>query len=421
MMDVRLTNSEMQAMKDCSRKAQLAYQLGIRPRTEPRPLRVGSAFHLGLDLFAQSRSGAIDLSLEACEAHVISKYDEHEPGGDPDSREHYEWEIEREILARMLAAYRWRWREADSSIRYIATEEAFDIPLVNPETGRSSRTFTLAGKIDKIISFEGNTEIVEHKTTTREIDPSTDVGQKYWQRLRIDSQISTYYIAAMALGYNPKDVLYDVVCIPTIEPCWLSQRDTKALKETGEYFYTFRGDDKPTSINMNQSGWGDMSGPRLDQWREEREYVLESKEVAGELIATVDGVRVDAKKGAKFDSTGAFAIKESVPMYGQRITADTFRRPDHYFIRRAIPRLEQDLQEHMYGVWELAQQFRRNRELGLWPKNDRHCIGFGTCPYFDLCTGGFDPRSFAEGKADLPDGFVVVDNIHQELPDSQED
>ena len=259
MMDQRLTNSEIQAMQDCARKAQLAYQLGIRPKAVSRPLRVGSAFHLGLDLFAQSMSGAIDMSLEACEAHVISKYDEHEPGGDPNSREHYEWEIEREILARMLAAYRWRWREADSSIRYLATEEAFDIPLVNPETGRSSRTFTLAGKIDKIISFEGNTEIMEHKSTTREIDPSTDLGQKYWQRLRIDGQISTYFIAAMAQGYKPKDVLYDVVRIPTIEPCLLSQRDTKVLKKTGEYLYTFRGDDKPTSINMNQSSCESMS------------------------------------------------------------------------------------------------------------------------------------------------------------------
>ncbi len=51
----------------------------------------------------------------------------------------------------------------------------------------------------------------------------------------------------------------------------------------------------------------------------------------------------------------------------------------------------------------------------MWPRNTSSCNGFGTCPYFDLCTGGF----IADGP--LPDKFCQVNNVHPELGDLNND
>lgn len=420
-MDQRLTNSQMRTFNQCPRKAQYAYQLGIRPVQTPRPLRIGSAFHLSLDLFAKSRLGHIDLTYPAIVRGVLDKYDEQRPGGGSTDEQKRDHEIEKEILRQMFEGYLWRWKDQDAELRIVSTEQGFEVPLVNPKTGRSSRTFVLAGKLDKIIAVGSTYQIQEHKTTTGEIDPSTDIGQRYFQRLRIDSQVSTYMIAAKHLGYDPKDVLYDVIRVPTIEPHWLTQGETKTLLETGEYRCKLvRGDEQTTSINMDTDGWPMMDDLQLKVWREERAFVVESKERGEDLLVTIDGEEVDAKKGAKYDANGSFAIRESISMFGKRILADMVRRHERYFQRRAIPRLESDLVEHMYGIWALAEQFKLYRELDLWPKNDSQCLSFGVCPYFGPCTSGFDPRKFKNGEQELPDGFIVVDDVHQELLEQEE-
>lgn len=414
-LDGRITNSQMQALKDCPRKAQLAYQLGIRTLKDAKPLRIGSAFHLAQDLFAQSKLGQIDLNEDAIVRGVLDKYEEFAPDGGAAQEEIQDFYIEKEILARMLAGYRWRWSEVDKGVHFIATERNFSIPLVNPETGRASRTFTLDGKIDKILGL-GKIQIIrEHKTTTGEIEPDKEAGHKYWLRLRIDSQISTYMIAAKVEGYDPRDVEYDVVRVPKVEPIMLTQRDTKVLVETGEYQNKFRGDESFTSINMNMAGWPMMSDVQMKEWREERVFVVDGDTTDGQFIVTVDGEQVEAKKGAKYDQNGSFAIRESTEMFGQRILADMGRRPNHYFQRKTIPRTPEDLEEHMYGTWAMAEYFRRCKDNDLWPRNDRHCLAYGQCQYFPLCTGGFSPRKFKAGEQELPEGFRIVEDVHQEL------
>ena len=311
-MDHRLTNSQLACAKTCLRKHQLVYVKGIRVDHEAMPLRMGKAFHLGLDQKAKGKS-ADDAILSA-----VATYDQAAPRF-RDQEHETDWLVEREIVSCLLSAYFWRWAEMDAAMRVIASECAFEMPLMNPETGRASRKFVYAGRIDKVVALpDGRLAVMEHKTSGSDLAPESD----YWKRLRIDSQISNYCLGARSLGHAVETVLYDVTRKPSIR-----------LKKT-----------------------------------------------------------------------------ETVAQYSERLIADIGERPDWYFARREIPRLNSDLTEAAFDLWQTAQIVGDCDRLNRWPRNTSSCIGFGRCSHFDLCTNGYDPES-----PDVPPGFMRVDDAHQEL------
>jgi hypothetical protein len=69
--------------------------------------------------------------------------------------------------------------------------------LINPATGRASQTRQLGGKLDVLVRDQDSRAlIIEHKTSSEDLGPGSD----YWRRLRMDPQISTYFVGARALG-----------------------------------------------------------------------------------------------------------------------------------------------------------------------------------------------------------------------------
>ncbi|MBE7558244.1 PD-(D/E)XK nuclease family protein [bacterium] len=54
-MDTRLTHSQRRCLDTCKRKHYLAYVLRIRPRTDGRALRIGSAVHHGIHLWTMGK------------------------------------------------------------------------------------------------------------------------------------------------------------------------------------------------------------------------------------------------------------------------------------------------------------------------------------------------------------------------------
>jgi len=327
-----LTNSQGNTFKMCARKHFFAYELGLRRIVDAQPLRFGSAFAFGLDRYRQGKYLAAEII-----ADTVRQYDAHRPSNDDD------WLIEREQIARLLVGYFWRWARMDQSLTILATELPFDMPLINPETGRASRLFTVAGVIDAIVKLpDGRIAIMEDKTSGQSLDVNSD----YWKRLRIDSQISIYWRAAEQLGYDVATVLYDVIRKPSIRPRKLTLVEKAGIKDSGRWY--------------------------------------------GEL-ATIpaDG-------------------RETPQMYGARLRKDMADRPDFYFARREIPRLQTDLQESDWDVWQTAKMIRECQKHNRWPRNTTACVGFGRCTYFDLCTDGFDPGT-------VPHGFEKVDDVHPEL------
>ena len=138
MIDKRLTHSQMQCAKTCLRKHQLAYVFGIRREVESIPMRIGSAFHFGLNLKANGESA------NSAVLGTMVQFDSTKPITDDDRL--YHWMIDREIIARLLSAYFWRWAEADAGIKIIGSEVAFNVSISNPATGHPMRIFRRAGK-----------------------------------------------------------------------------------------------------------------------------------------------------------------------------------------------------------------------------------------------------------------------------------
>lgn len=350
----------MQSLKKCKRHHWHRYELGVRPSVEAGYFRLGGVFHKGVEIYNRpgwcGPGGKIaDAIAEACQQYETT------PAWCKSDEQVFKWMVERETVAAMLAGYFWRWGDSDVIAETIASEQVFEMEIKNPETGRSTPNFKLAGKIDGIVRLkDGRLAVHEIKTTGEDIDAGSD----YWKRLRIDSQISTYVHAARRLGFAVETVLYDVAKKPDISPRQIPVLDTEGSKIV------------------------------LDEF----------------------GQRVRTKDGRKWRESGdaamGFALQTRIetPMeFGARFLADIDERPDHYFVRQEIPRLEADMGEFEQELWDQQLDLRQAQATGRWYRNTNACVGFGKCEYFDVCTNSVDLA------VTLPSGFERVENLHPEL------
>lgn len=342
-----LTHSRQSCFKTCRKQHYFGYELGIRRELDAKALRMGSAYHDGLE--ALGNGLGIDVACEWAAQHYENC---------PENFDAWEWSIERETVLRMLCGYDWRWQ--DYGLIHISSEPSFEIPLLNPETGRPTPNFNLAGKIDGIVQLkDGRLAVREAKLLGDDIGPDSSL----WRRMRIDHQVSLYVLAARRLGYEVDTVLYDVACKPGIKPS-----NVPVLDELG------------AKIVLNGSGIRVKTERGL--WRQtgdkEKGYVLQSRQMTADE-------------------------------WGEKLNEDIAARPDFYFARVEIARMDQDLKEYEYELWEIQQTMREAQRSGRWFRTvSKHTCDY--CPVFDLCSNkGFDP----EGT--LPEGYVRVSDVHPEL------
>lgn len=94
------------------------------------------------------------------------------------------------------------------------------------------------------------------------------------------------------------------------------------------------------------------------------------------------------------------AAPESHEDYLARIGAAVAAKPDEYFARIEVPRLDTERDEFAFDVWQLARAIREQQLAGVAPRNPDACFRFGApCPYFDVCAGSAsidDPLRFAQ-------------------------
>jgi hypothetical protein len=93
-----------------------------------------------------------------------------------------------------------------------------DAPIINPRTGRESRTFIFRGKIDRI----ENGVIIDWKTAA---DPDAFVMSR-----SIGFQAECYAIAAEHAGIHVSQLCYRIIRTPALRP---SREDRSAEKATG--------------------------------------------------------------------------------------------------------------------------------------------------------------------------------------------
>jgi hypothetical protein len=98
----------------------------------------------------------------------------------------------------------------------------------------------------------------------------------------------------------------------------------------------------------------------------------------------------------------------TVDEWGDKLTADICERPDFYFARVEVARLDQDLDEYSQELWWIQRSIRDAQKTGQWFKtvNKQTC---SYCPYFSICTGGEKVGTVP------PQGFEFLTDRHPEL------
>lgn len=188
-----ITNSRMKMHNDCPMKEYLRYIECLAPKGRREPLMVGSAFHKGLERWE------IDPAL--------AELDRYSPASQEDQDRK---DIMMATVSAMLTAYFQKYEPFDGSFR---PEEIFDLPVMDPNTGRQSRRWHLSGKMDgQYWDHDGNLWLVEYKTTG-----ATDMDE-YLRNLKLDAQVTLYLYALMRMtGQVPVGCIYRIVRKPNIK------------------------------------------------------------------------------------------------------------------------------------------------------------------------------------------------------------
>lgn len=314
MSDIEIvTKSRLAAFATCQRLHDLTYNQGYRS-IAPRELAdFGSLFHAGLDAWWGAHIGGVSplpgMALQQALLGLAFYRSTQAPAIDDAAM------AKAELL---MAAYDARWASSMCEWEVLGVEVEFMVVL----PGR--KRLRISGKLDKLLRkrIDGTIWFAEHKTTGADLR----AGSTYWQRLRLDPQVSIYHIGVRELGYEPAGCLYDVIDRPDQRP--LLATPTELRK------YTKATAKEPSRLYANQ--------------RDADETLGEFKERMAVLIA---------------------------------------KEPEAYFARGEVIRLESEIEESLQDVTEMALQIRTGPLTGVSPRNPDACFKWNRpCDFHEACS-----------------------------------
>ena len=183
------TYSLWSLFRNCRKAAHWRYVLEVVPLEKDRHLSFGSLIHECLETWHQSRD--LDAALAIVDRACANRAQE------PEQRR--VWHLATAMMRGYAAHY------ANEELEVVALEQQFEGAIVNPETGASSRSFVLAGKVDGIVRRDGELFLIEHKT-------AAGIDTSYLERLWTDFQITLYaHYVERALGIHVAGIVYNVL------------------------------------------------------------------------------------------------------------------------------------------------------------------------------------------------------------------
>jgi len=254
----------------------------------------------------------------------------------------------------LLKGYASRWSE--SLYDPIEVEVIKTADLTNPDTGRKSKDLKIAGKLDvkayrhSVLSGSNKQVIIDHKTTSDDI---TDPAGSYWRQLVVESQPTHYILLEWLNGSSVDEAMWDVLRKPTINP---RQLKTKAER---------------ASIVSNRAYCNQPVSDETLNW-----------------LQTND--------------------RENLELYEARLLHDcTVERPQHYFQRKTLPRLDSEVAEYAAELWDAGQLVLEARRKDRWPKHPGSCMNYGSpCRFLGICSGQDNSQSA---------NWTMRQSIHTEL------
>lgn len=364
-----LTNSELREARACLRRHHFRYGLRRRPRVAAEPLTFGTLVHTGHEAWRLCDGDPSDRFT--CAVDAIRDRAAKDSDVTPFMV------VAAEELMRGYAA---RW--SDDGLKTVAVERSFEMPLINPETGAASRTFRIGGKLDGVVEdHRGVKHVEELKTTGSDIG----LGSLYWERVRaLDTQVSIYLNGARAIGFDVETCIYTVIRKPSIRPLKATPTEDRKYTQPKDRACKECKKKTPSPLpHIETVGEGD-----------------EAREVS-----CVDG-RIVTDPGGKLYAN-LRESDETPEEYRARLQSDIAEKPDWYYARGTVVRLDADEREHAFDMWQSAKMLHEAERSGFHPRNPDACASFGGCAYLSVCTG----------QASIDDDmlFRTADAAHEEL------
>ena len=175
-----LTYSAIKLFQGCRYKYNLRMNEGLAPLSQDDNLYLGSVWHSVLEIWYGT--GDNNSKIERATLLINQSF----PKRISDSRQKRDWHL----CHAMFKGYINRYPEDEFKV--LGVEMEFVVPIINPATNRSSRTFELRGKVDGLSQLKQSGELflLEHKSAAQ-------ITGDYIERLPSDFQINLY---AMALS-----------------------------------------------------------------------------------------------------------------------------------------------------------------------------------------------------------------------------
>lgn len=191
MQDTRLmtTYTFWNTYRNCPRACAWRYLHELVPQGRNANLRFGTLIHRCLEHWHLQRDiGAVQEMIDqACAQR----------------RQYPEVQQAWHLASAMMQGYALRYREETFTIT--DAERIFSGPIINPASGKVSRTFFLSGKIDGLVELDGEIFLLEHKTTGC-------MDGDYLEKLWMDFQLLLYaYALEHFEGIKVAGAIYNIL------------------------------------------------------------------------------------------------------------------------------------------------------------------------------------------------------------------
>lgn len=220
--------------------------------------------------------------------------------------------------------------------------------------------------------------VVEHKTAGEDISP----GALYWRKLTLDSQCSNYFVLARALGYEPEELLYDVVRKLAIEPLRATPEEERNYTKPKSKQCAECKKKNPAPLPHVDAKTGKecveqwRSGPD-DDWREGYPFDHGPGAETRRGVVTDPGGRLHANQRAEDETPLEFRRR------CMRTLAEDMGR---YYRRAVVVRTQEDFDDADFDVWQVGAQIHESEKLNRWPRNPDACMKYGRlCDFHDVC------------------------------------
>lgn len=175
-----LTYSAIRLFQGCRLKYNLRMNDGLTSLSQDDNLYLGSVWHSVLEIWYGG--GKKESKMEKASLLIDKSFPNHLS----DTKQKRNWHL----CHAMIKGYINRYTEDEFKV--LGVEMEFVVPIINPTTNRSSRSFELRGKVDGLAQLKqtGELFLLEHKSAAQ-------ITGDYIERLPSDFQINLY---AMALS-----------------------------------------------------------------------------------------------------------------------------------------------------------------------------------------------------------------------------